>query len=59
MATYEINEGYAGERTVEADYFRTEGDFVDFYARNGHGDQEVVLRVRANWVQKIELVKSS
>ncbi|MER7363585.1 hypothetical protein [Nonomuraea wenchangensis] len=55
MATYQINKGWDDHRTVKADSFKTQGDFVDFYERRGN-DDVVVLRLRATAVQEVELV---
>jgi hypothetical protein len=55
MATYTINKGYDNQRKVEADSFKTNGDFVDF-SRDGDGGPDVtVLRLRAVMVQNVEL----
>lgn len=48
MAKYEIN-GKIGSKTVEADDFHTEGEFVDFVK-----DHDIVFRVKAAAVDTIE-----
>ena len=55
MATYAINEGLPHAQTVEAEYFQTSGDFVDFYVTQG-SDHEVVFRMKAGMVQTVKKV---
>lgn len=53
MATYVINEGMPHTQLVEADYFQTVGEFVDFAVVNG-GDPDVVFRMKASIVQTVK-----
>lgn len=56
MATFIINKGYSSApwdgHEVEADYFETRGDFIDF-DKEGSG---TVYRVSAKYVHTIELI---
>ncbi|MFJ6776565.1 hypothetical protein ACIQOV_37360 [Kitasatospora sp. NPDC091257] len=50
MAKYKINAGYSEARTVEAESYRVEGDFIHF--TDGEGSR--VLTLRASQVYVIE-----
>lgn len=53
--TFQVNEGYSSnQHTVQADYFGTDDEFVDFYAVVD-GLDRIVLRLRADAVQTVRL----
>jgi len=52
MAKFRVNSGFSSERVVEAEYFQTVGQFVDFVDRDG-----TVFRIQASDVATIERVK--
>lgn len=45
------------ERDVEAAYFDTVGEFIDFWGARNRDRDDVVLRIRADSVQEIERVE--
>jgi hypothetical protein len=49
MARFVINDGYSSSQEVEADYFATVGDFVDFEVHN----VGTVFRIKASNVETI------
>ena len=57
MPQFLINENLSFEREVEASYFETNGDFVDFIDSEGR-DSTIVFRVKAATVQTIEMKPS-
>jgi hypothetical protein len=61
MANFKIffKETPSGQRTqeVEADHFTDNGDFIDFYEDGTEAQDEVVLRVSAASVSRIERAK--
>lgn len=58
MFTFAINSAYGDARTVKADGYVTEGDFVDFKATDTSNRVITVLRLRAAAVYTIELENS-
>ena len=60
MAKFTINRGYDSEQSAEAEWYETNGDFIDFLSRNGANPigKDQILRVRADQIFKIELEKS-
>lgn len=56
---FTINATFDSARTVEAEWYETKGDFIDFITRNGSSPtgQDQALRIRADEVRTIELNK--
>ena len=58
MQKFLLNEGYqTDERLIEAEWYETVGEFIDFFVKDGasHGSKRQVFRVRAQRVLTIEL----
>ena len=58
MAKFLLNEGYdTEERTIEAEWYETVGEFIDFVVRDGSSptNKRQIFRIRANSVHTIEL----
>ncbi len=58
MKKFLLNEGIQGEeRTIEAEWYQTVGEFVDFFIRDGSvpAPGRQVYRIRAGEVHTIEL----
>jgi hypothetical protein len=58
LKKFMLNEGYqSDERMVEAEWYETVGDFVDFFVKDAsaHGGRRQIFRIRATEVATVEL----